>query len=216
MAYYWTPAQDKAIKDYYYSTSTAERNRIIDKELQCTLYEIARRALSAFGLKPDPEKEQDIVVYLVCRTLPKLDESRLQGALQFLWSSARNYILTYILRKPKTRPDIVEITQDPGRYTYSSTTTSPVDLDAEYEKLKLRKKVLDEIDLKLKGQQVINATNSVFLLLLRQYLIDNDFEVRGFGEYVRNAMHLKLSTYRAISGRLGLRTKDFNEKLTKG
>jgi len=26
------------------------------------------------------------------------------------------------------------------------------------------------------------------------------------------AMKLKLSTYRAIAGRLGLRTKDFNEK----
>ena len=72
-----------------------------------------------------------------------------------------------------------------------------------------------EIDSRLKGQHILNTTNSVFLLLLKQYILDNDYDVRGFGPYVMEAMHLKLSTYRAISGRLGLRTKDFNEKLPK-
>jgi len=76
----------------------------------------------------------------------------------------------------------------------------------------IRKKVMDEINFKIKAQRVINTTNSVFLLLLKEYLIDNDYDVSGFGEYVMKQMHLSLTTYRAVCGRLNLRTLEFNRK----
>lgn len=224
MTDYWTSDSDNAIKDYYYSTTTADKNAILNKRLCKTLYEMARRAMTSLGLKPEMEKQQDIVVHLVTKTLPKLKEDKLKGALQYLWTSAVNYTRTYIL-KPDAHTHItlespccyysaddVLMAGTDVRYVRVSVRVEPVDLDEAYDKKLLQKKVLDEIDGKLKGQHVVNATNSVFLLLLKQYLIDNDFEVRGFGAYIRETMNLSLSTYRAIAGRLGFRTKDFNEE----
>jgi len=235
MDHYWTEQHDNAIRDYYYATSHADRCRIIDKQLSAPLYELAKRCLIALCVPPDFEYQQDIVIHLVTKSMPKLTEDKLQGALQFLWMSARNFTLTYI-RLPKDfktmsldhlRVDMQEDIEDMNIYCteayiqrmYFTDTAGPtvdaIDLDAEAEKEAVHHKVMDEIDIKLKGQHIVNTTNSVYLMLLRQYLIDNDYDVRGFGEFVMGAMHLKLSTYRAISGRLGFRTRDFNEKLLK-
>jgi len=237
---YWTPAHDEALKQYYHATTIKERNRVIDTVLKAPLYEMATRCLTSFGLRPDPEKQQDIVVHLVFKVLPNLSEDKLKGALQYLWVAARNYALTYIM-KPKTY-STVDITSlfcvsadairddvgDFNRYgseayvsgmyiddEYRSEllTVQPDDLDREQEVKQIRERVMAEIDLKLKGQRVVNATNSVFLMLLKQYLLDNDFDTRGFGCYVMRVMHLKLNTYRAVAGRLGLRTRDFNESI---
>jgi len=235
MTNYWTDTHDKAIQAYYQSATQADRNRIIDKILAPPLYELAKRCLTSFGLHPTDELQQDIVVHLVCKTLPKLTEDKLQGAFQFLWVSARNYTLTYIMVPHDYRTESLDCLiereyTDTGdmniycsevyiQHTYFTQMGGPrvecVDLDATYEREKVRSKILAEIDIKLKGQHIVNTTNSVFLMLLKQYILDNDYDVRGFGEYIMNTMHLKLSTYRAIAGRLGLRTKNFNEKLLK-
>lgn len=215
--YYWTSDCDQAVRDYYFSTSTEERSRIIDKKLSEPFYELAQRALMAVGVEVTLERKHDIVVHLVTTVLPRLNKNKIAGALQYLWISAKNYTLTYII-KPSMAYEIryVEINAAVAEARYPSDVTTlsvdPVDMDSQVEIDKMRKKVLNAIEDKLSKQQAFNTTNSVFLMLLRDYLIENDFEVRGFGAYVMAKMHLKLSTFRAISGRLGFRTRDFNEE----
>ena len=230
MTDYWTPAHNEALKEYYHARGVEARNKLIDGPLKEPLYEMAKRCLSSFGLRSDPEKEQDIVIHLVFKVLPKLSEEKLAGALQYLWVAARNYSMTYLL-KPKTystvdistlftiAEGIHDEVSDFNRYCsegyiadqylkdeYKSELLYilPEDPDAEYDRQQLRARVMAGLDEKLRGQRVVNATNSVFLMLLKQYLIDNDFDTRGFGCYVMRTMHLKLSTYRAVAGRLDI------------
>jgi len=207
---YWMSEHTEALKDYYYSTTMEGRCRIIDKVLHKPLYEMAKRCLSNFGLAPDMERQQDIVIHLIYKAMPRLREDKLDGGFQYLWISAKNYTLTYILKPIKDGR--ATISHLPPKWVCSCTVDA-VNLDEEYEREAYKRMVLDEIDLKLKGQHIINTTNAVFLLLLRDYLIEHDFDARGFGDYVMHKMHLKLSTYRAIAGRLRLRTKHFNEKI---
>ena len=207
---YWTSEHTEAMKDYYYSTTMDQKCRIIDKVLHKPLFEIARRCLTNLGLAPDMEKQQDIVIHLIYKAMPRISEDKLKGSFQYLWVSARNYTLTYIIKPMKG--DRLKASCVPPQWICSATVDA-VDLDEVYEREAYKKKVLDEIDLKIKGQHIINTTNAVFLLLLRDYLIEHDFDARGFGDYVMEKMHIKLSTYRAIAGRLKLRTKHFNEKL---
>ena len=233
---YWTPKHDEAIRQYYHADTIADRNRIIDRVLSTPLYDMAYRGLVDMGVSPCCEHTQDIVIHLVHKVLPKLTEDKLQGALQYLWTSTRNYIITYI-RPLKTHQTISldELTYCMGDQDIDAMniycseayvsriymtdikgpTVDAIDLDADNDRQTVRDRIMSEIDLRLKGQHIVNTTNSVFLLLLRQYIVDNDYDVRGFGPYVMGAMHLKLSTYRVIAGRLGMRTRDFNEKLIK-
>lgn len=216
--YYWTSDCYQAVRDYYYSTSTAERNKIVDKKLCKPLYEMAQRALQAMCVEVTLEHKHDIVVHLVTTVLPRLNKSKISGALQYLWVSAKNYTLTYII-KPSRLYEIryIEIGDVIAGERYHdevmTLTVDAINLDSKLEIDRMRKRVLDSIEEKLSMQQAFNTTNSVFLMLLRDYLIDNEFEVRGFGVYVMDKMHIKLNTFRAISGRLGFRTKYFNEEI---
>lgn len=237
MLNYWTETHNDAIKAYYHAANEQDRSRIIDTKLAGVLYELARRALTSFNLHPTAEDQQDIVIHLVYKAMPRLAEDKLTGALGYLWTAARNYILTYIYKRknsvwvdintliqpsPKESADEqvedmnIYCSEDYVRRMYLTEETAPncdeIDLDKEADLCRTRQRILSELDTKIRGQHIVNCTNSVFLLLLKDYILANDYEVRGFGAYVMEAMHLKLSTYRAIAGRLGLRTKDFNEK----
>jgi len=210
MAEYWTSDHTEAIKEYYYATTQEDRCRVIDRILHKPLFEIASRCLTNLGLYPELEWQQDIVLHLIYKAMPRLTEDKLQGAFQYLWISAKNYTITYIIKPEQCR----QSTTAPVKLEYvTSCTVDAVNLDEAYERERFRKKILGEIDSKIKGQQIINTTNSVFLLLLRDYLVEHDMDVRGFGPYVMERMHLKLSTFRAIAGRLNLRTKYFKEKI---
>jgi len=134
-----------------------------------------------------------------------LNGDKLGGAMRFLWVASRNYIMSYITRKPEVISEDITEHQD--------NIYEDIDLDAVDSRNEYRKKILAEINLRLSGQKIVNTTNAVFLLLLKDYIIANDYDVRGFGDYVMSQMNLKLSTYRAIAGRLGIRTKVLNEKL---
>ncbi len=241
MANYWTDKHDTAIKQYYQTTSIDERYQIISRDLSDALYEMASRALVNNGHRSNKEYEQDIVIHLVYKVLPKLSGDKLPGALQYLWTASGNYVKTYISNKVNSPyVDINTLTQcvcnkaipdevsDLNIYMSEAyvkgiymdeplasehTSIDPVDPDADYELSLIRAKIINEIDLRIKGQTIINTTNSVFLLLLKQYILDNDYDVRGFGDYIQSTMRMKLNTYRAIAGRLGLRTKGFNEQL---
>lgn len=210
---YWKPEHNIAIKQYYESQyiedSDKVRRDIINTVLFKPLYEMAEIVLNTLDINNFnvnyEDYKQDIVLHLTTKVLPKIKKEKLLGSFQFLYVSARNYTLSYIINKKTNYSISIEKLED--------NICEEVDLDRADKIAEIRSKIINEINLKLRGQTVINTTNSVFLLLLRQYIIDNDYDVRGFGDYVMDKMKLKLSTYRAIAGRLDIRTKVLNEKL---
>jgi hypothetical protein len=204
MSNYWTSEHDKAIKDYYYSTSTEDKNMVINKTLYKPLCELSTRSLTSIGVNPDPELVHDIVVHLVVNVIPRISESKLQGALNYLWISAKNFVSTRLKQRNSNDSKHTEITQQITDYV-SDITYDPVDV--EY----IHRRIIKEIDERIRGQKAVNTTKSVFLLLLRDYLIDNDFDVRGFSEYIRSTMQLSLYTYRSLCRHFKLRTIPLNE-----
>jgi len=221
MTNYWTEDHDKAIRDYFHSSTVEARYKIIDHVLAKPLYELAKRSLAQLCVAPDFEYQQDIVIHLIYKSMPKLTEDKLQGALQYLWTSARNYILTYIRtsndHKLLSVDEVIEYTVNTEAfhrdYYQDSQAMGEVNLELTHERDAIRRRIMKEIDLRIKGQHIVNTTNSVYLLLLRQYIIDHEYDVRGFGAYIMQAMHLKLATYRAVTARIGLRTMQFNEEI---
>lgn len=233
---YWQACHTASVQRYLCAKTTAERNRIIDRDLYPALHELCRRALTKNSIEINSDNLQDLLIHLTIKVLPRITEDKLQGALQYLFTSAVNYTKTYLSEEAKYQTVSLDTLtgrsedDDPDAYNcycseayisqnYLTEETAPlcqpIDLDADAERQALRCKIIAEIDLRLKGQHIVNTTNSVFLMLLRQYIIDNDYDIRGFGPFVMDAMHLKLSTYRVIAGRVGIYTHPLNEKLLK-
>jgi hypothetical protein len=187
---YWTAEHQADVFAYLNGAKVTRR-------LAEVLYEIASRSLTSLGVADDEEVRQEIVVHLYSNVLPRLTLDKAGGSLQYLWMAARNFALS---NRPAVVPDTVE---DIPERVY--------DEDDEGDRRALQRRILEEIDLRLRGQRIANCTNAVFLMFLRRYVLENDFDVRGFGDYVRGQMHLTLSAYRAVCSRLGLRTMQFNE-----
>jgi len=105
---------------------------------------------------------------------------------------------------------------------YTTTPNEPYELDL-YESLfaskaTSRQEAVTKVNiristlLKQSSHPQMNARRE-FLLLLKSYLNENDYDIAGFGKYVRSKMSLDLTWYRCLSSRLGFTTRDFNEKL---
>lgn len=210
---YWTAKHNEAIKLYYnaqFDTNcNAIRNSIIDRTLYKPLNRLVELALKSLDINDTDsyfeDYKQDVLIHLITNSLPKLKIEKLDATLSYLWVSARNYILSYILKK--NLPILEDINE------YSEILYEELNFDEKESIYINRNKIIRELDKRIKGQNIINTTNTVFLLLLKDYILENNFDVRGFGNYVMESMNLKLSTYRAIAGRLGIRTKVLNEKL---
>lgn len=205
---YWTATHTTACQNYFdaaNSTSTEEiRKDIVDKTLYEPLYTMAKTCLKTFDIENE-DYTQDLVIHLVTKVLPKITEEKMPASLNYLWTASKNYTINYFLKK---KPEVVEHSES---YTYS--ISDEIDPDALDKCNEQRIKIIYNLNQKIRAQKMVNSTNAVFLLLLKQYILDHDFDVRGFGDYIRETMHLKLNTYRAIAGRLCIRTKELNEKL---
>lgn len=217
MSNYWKATHTSALQKYLSLSDNDARNAVFERELAPVFYEMARRAQTYLSTPVTDEVTQDIVIHLLYKTVPHTAEKP-GSALAYLWMSANNYLKTYVLKPSKhDRLICIELLmalEDENTILPAHTLClEPPDLDAPMELQAVQQRILTEIDFRLKAQTKKSTTNSVFLLLLRDYVITNDFDVRGFAAYAMTEMHLSLTTFRAICGRLDFRTRGFREKL---
>lgn len=225
MPNYWTDQHTQSLSEYISTSNHEQRNRIIDKTLYPAMAELSRRALTSCGVMPTDELVQDIVIHLQYKSFEKITEDKINGALQYLWTSARNYIMTYVIKRKERY--YITIDQLLGM---SSNETSDRDDDADNDyayqahgnhmilelsdddKIKIRRAAGLKIFNMVKNANILNATNSVFAKVLLDYLESTDYDPTGFGRHAREKMHLSLGHFRAICGRLKLKTYDFNQE----
>ena len=206
---YWKEEHQKAIELYYYcasaSTSATTRNYLFNYILYNPFDHLITSALRSFN-NPNllnEDYKQDLFIYMYTKLLNKLKKDKLQGVLKFLYVSIKNHILSYIII--------------PGqRMKYEAIKdTKAVDNEAikDIELKEVQKQIIQTIEKKIEIEKIINKSNTIYLILLKDYLINNQYDERGFAVYVMDKMNITLSTYRAISSRLDIRTKLFRKEL---
>jgi len=160
------------------------------------------------GVTVDDDNVQNCLIFQTTYLLPKLNEKKLKGVLQYLWISTKRYIITYMLLPKKNK-----YYHNININNYEITDTVTNNADYEVEKKDLRIMIIDVIDRKIARQRVINKTNTIFLSLMREYILENDFDVAGFDVYVMEKMNINISTYRSLMSRCKIRSKLFNKKI---
>lgn len=206
---YYTEYHQQLVEEYYYCqtgiTSGETRNRIIT-ELFPVLSHIVTICMRNTNLPPTDDNIQDVLIKLTTHILPRLQQDKLQGALHFLYLSTRRYCINKAVMKKYYYVDVDDI---------SNVTFSNVEDEADYQLYKedKRKEILLAIDDKIEEQRIINKSTTIFLINMKEYLVKNDFDPRGFDKHIQQKMNICEARYNGIASACGVRTKVFNEPL---
>jgi len=103
---YWTEEHQQLIVKYYWSytssTSAHTRNECVKGLIQ-PLITLTKKALHQMGVTVDDDNVQNCLIFQTTYLLPKLNEKKLKGVLQYLWISTKRYIITYMLLPKKNK-----------------------------------------------------------------------------------------------------------------
>jgi len=218
MSYYWTAYHQDLIHEYYYAaftggtTSGETQNKCLTL-LYPVFVILANKVLWRLGWSSvdkniHDENIQQCIIIMSYQLLPKLRGDKLQCVLHFLYKGLRWALITEI-KKVANRQEFSDI----NNQTLFASDTYEADYHVNIEDTK--RMILNKIDKKIIEQKVINKTASILLIYMKEYLIQNNMDPRGFNEYVKKKMNIKESTYSALISRMGIRRKPFNEKLIK-
>lgn len=212
--YYWTEQHQQAIEEYFYcitaTTSGQTRTRILG-ELYKPFRHLASVTLYSCNIPfSDSYKDyiQDIVMHLIENVIPRVNVDKLQAFLKFAHTSVRNYIIIQLIIKKNTKyrkSTYVELDSE-SLYDDNQADSKIIQFDNQVQ-------IIQRIDQLINQQRILNKSNTIFLLLLRQYLIENDYDARGFDVYVMRVMKIKKSTLAGICSRLKISTRIFNDKI---
>jgi hypothetical protein len=221
----WTPEHQKALIEYYscYTATTSAQTRafIYNHILYLPLLNIVQTCLKSFNKKNllNDDNQQECMIFTY-QLLNKLDPNKLKGALQFIWVSTRRNILNIIYKDMQQPIDVIEL-DNYGDYKDSpieATNTSQLISDNSYNadtniiNDEIKKEILNELDSKMHSELIVNKSSTVFLLLLKEYLISNSFDERDFQTYVMDKMSINLSQYRGIASKVKISTLLLNKK----
>lgn len=206
---YWLPKHQDLIHTYYYAqysgiTSGQTRNECITK-LYPVLERIIRLNMYAIGMPQTDENIQDAMIRIIEYQLPRLHPDKLQGAFNYLWLSTKRYLYN-------RNTAIRYYHEDIDNYDWiSNDNTNDADYGLYIEDV--RREILAELDKKIEQQRIINKTSTLILIEMKEYILSNDFDVRGFKEYIMRKMNICEATFASIMSRVNIRSKMFNEKI---
>jgi DNA-directed RNA polymerase specialized sigma24 family protein len=170
---YWTKVEDKAICRYYYcqsaTTSASTRNYIYSNQLYIALTTLIIYAIQSCKAKETEDLIQDCHIHLFNHVLPRLKEDKLQAAFYFLYISTRRHIITGYQLKKNIPTETLDYYQEDEDYDSPIlTAVAPIE-DNEYRQA-IEQQIVEALDKKIRQQRILNSPNTIFLILLRQYL----------------------------------------------
>lgn len=203
----WTAEHNKAVYEYITcvsaSTSASTRHYIFNHILYTPInkiIEIIHRQNGKYNINED--LQQDMLLYAYDKVLPKLDISRYLAAQQLLYIALTNYYTSYVrMAAPK----------------YSCNNTNELNDEiysiSEYVNIdEVKQEILKAINDKIAKEKQINKAKTLYLLLLKEYLLENNFDEREFGNYVKDKMNMSKNKYQVLTRSLNLSVIPFNRK----
>lgn len=208
----WTAEHQQAIIEYYYcqsaSTSAITRNYLFNNILYQPIKQLTeiviRKKSNRYTV--DVDLQQDMLLFIYDKVLPKLQLDKLQAAQQLIYTSLYNYYTSYVsLAVPRFNSN--------NCYSINNDDDSVNIIDSKSVNInEIRSEILAAIDGKIRNEKIINKRKTVYLLLLREYLINNQFDEREFKYFVMKKMNLTKEQYNHTNRSLKICGELFREK----
>lgn len=206
--WYWQDIHQQAVVTYVLCvtacTSAQTRQHLFNTVLYEPLTQIAKKVLYTTNTKLlNEDNIQELLIQSYTKVLPNLKREKLQGALEYITSSFTNTAINIArwgeLNKVSKHNELSE-----NIYDESSTTADILDYRIE---------INQELDKRIKKMKYINRTFVVFLTYMQRYIQDNNYDVRGFREYVCDKMNISNSEYSALLTKCKITGTEFRQPI---
>lgn len=204
-----------AINQYINAKTLDEKNKIINYQLFEFLRKTAEAAIKNIRRKQADEDEIfELIEHVIINTLPRIDAERILAAPALIYKAMQNKVKSNILAKRNIFQENCKVNiSDNEELEEHLNDYYSNDFDTELQRLDLRKEVIKRIDQLIEEQQVLNKRNTLILCLLRQYVVDNNFDVAGFRAYCIKEMNINKQAFWNCMSTLNIRSQIFSEKL---
>lgn len=194
---YWTKENQLDIEKYI-NANDKERNGIINR-LLISINNIMNVVMNTYNQLENEDLKQDLYLLLLTKLLPSLNNELIKGFQNYLYISFRNYTINYIKKEVKF-----------DELKYIEDSLSECNTDNYLDLIDNRVAIIEAIDSKMNDEKIFNKYKCIYLQLLKDYLIENDFDERGFMQYAVNKMNINNNVFRSISSSLKISVKPFN------
>ena len=211
---FWDDNTRQLIRDYINTTDTYTRSKIFSRLYRPIMIMIDislhKKHIS------DEDYTQECLMFIYHKVLPRITEDRIVTSQQYIHRSLNNHILNMIKKEQREKQNILtdeininyHIDAEHNNFIYTDDYMNERTIDNKIA-------IIKRLDMMVREQRVINKPNSIFLLLLKQCCLDNNFDVREFNKYVMERMGISSTTFNIICSRLGIRSKVLNELYIK-
>lgn len=202
--FFWTKEHNELINNfnkninnnYYFNQLYQVLNIMID---------ICMKSLGIKAIDYD-DIRQDCLMRLYTKILPNITEEKSSTSQQYVYISLRNYLKSYYLNKKKL-----------DFYTYFSGIDDEVEEFFNYNNVEehidindTKVEIIEALDNKLNNERIVNTDTFTFLNELKNYLLENNFDERGFKDYIMNKnVFNKKYLYMRAANLLNIRTDLF-------
>ena len=195
---YWTTGATFGVLLYITTFNINEKNNIYMRYLYEPIKSICEQLCHIIFYRIDIDYIQDGILESF-ELLNKIKKNMYNASLQFLWTSLKRF---YINIKLKNRICID-----------NNVNVHSIDVIDQQYNYDIRYDILELIDNKLLNEHTVNTKRGIFLLTLKDYLINNSFDERGFMQYCCQVMNIKRNNYWQLGNSLGIRTLLLNKKI---
>lgn len=210
---YWTKENQEGIIEYLSATTQTQRNNIFTTKLYASILLLIRTSLYRYNQNCSDDDVQELLMFIVEKVLPKIDPLKVKATHQLIWIAVNNRIISNYNDKSIRGIKTVICNDDDKLDYFNETVDNEYDIDEELKHKRLQ--ILKELDRKIDEQKVLNKTNTIYLILLRQYAIENEYDMSGFRDYCCETMAISVGAFWNVSSTLGIKSKTFHIAETK-
>ena len=196
--------------NYINAETSRERDKIYNRHLYQFINKQIESVLKSFNKNHNnfimsnyDDLKQEIHIYIYQRVLPVLNLSKINAIQNLLQIAIKNQLINfYRLSEVKKN-----IKFDFNDYNFDNEENQ-ID-EEEINHTAIIESINEKINEKINQQTNANCVASVYLQLLKNYILEHDYNASGFGEYCMKRMNIQKSQYLNISHSLGLKTIAF-------
>lgn len=216
MAKFWYKENTEDLKNYI--NNPTERNYI---KLRKPFREIAKRLLLKYNYNTTAENydELESVMY---NSIQHITIEKIDYALHYFYTAGRNYLQNRTNKNNKYNNEFQDYHYDEEHRIECNQFKS--DYEIKEETKRNREIILSAIDQKIEDNNISYSNDKrpnkkkpnkhiAYLLLLKNYLIENDFDYRGFENYAIEKLNVSRQRYMQLSHHNGIKTRIFKENL---
>jgi hypothetical protein len=209
---YWTPENQTGIKNYLIATTKEEKNKIFNDSLYTSIHLMCKQVLYNRNNVNDDDL-QELLIFVVEKVLPKVDETKIKATFNFIWVSInRRAISMYNAKKIHNKVSYESDITTFDNYSFTNNTYE-YDTIMKEEEEDIRRQIINEIDSKIEEEKIINKTNTIFLILLKEHILNNEFNVSNFRKECMERMNIDKGSFWNIASSLNIRTKIMNNDM---